>query len=85
MTDDTDTEIELHDSDNSYTDAESDDVPLSTALREFECSECGRSPMWVLEPDPDSVRYYSDHPCDCGYKHYIRPTMVTVSRTEVDQ
>lgn len=75
-------EIVFEESDSNYRDAESNEVALGTALRDFECPECGVSPTWVLDPDPDSLRYYSDYPCDCDYNYYIKPTKVKIDRVE---
>lgn len=81
MGDETD-EIVFEDSDRTYYDEESNEVPLQTALRSFECPVCGDSIYWVLDPDPDSLQYYSDNTCSCGYDYYIKPATVTVARRE---
>lgn len=81
MTDDT---ITFEPSDRKYQDAESNEVSLGTALRGFECPECGDTVRWVLQPDPDSLKYYSDTPCSCNYNYYIEPTKVILTRHDAN-
>lgn len=74
-----DEEVVYEESDGKYTDYESNVVSLSTALDE-DCAECGASLMWVLDPDPDSLRYHAD--CDqCETHHSLNLThgSITVS------
>lgn len=68
---------EYEESDDEYLEVESDEVPLSEALRET-CYGCGSALTWVLNPDPDSLWYTAE--CDdCEYSHRIRPTKAVVT------
>lgn len=81
---DVDEHITLRESSSKYRDFESDEVSLSKALN-TDCPECGGRITWVLDPDPDSLQYYSDNECECGRRYYIQPTKATVEAVEVDE
>lgn len=76
--------IELTPIDDTFVESKSDTVKLHTALSKFECKTCGRSPAWMLDPDPDSIRYYTEDPCDCGYRFTIVPTHCFIRCAEAD-
>jgi hypothetical protein len=61
--------IEWKESDEEYTDFESDVLKLSDALYDFECKECGKRLTLQLDPDPDDLGYTTECAgCEIGYR-----------------
>jgi transcription elongation factor Elf1 len=65
----TDEQIDWEESDDEYTEFESDVRKLSDVLYEFSCKECGKRLTLRLTPDPDDLGYSTEcEDCDLGYR-----------------
>lgn len=87
------TDDELHDpdwteSDDRWTDAESEPVSISAVLYDgFRCPECGeRVTLYEFDPDPDGPSWHGtcDAPDGCGARYSASPSQVTLTKYEPD-
>jgi len=70
--------IQWHESDREFISRTSEPVSLTDAM--IDCV-CGRPLQWVLEPDPDSLRYTAS--CDdCGRVYDIKPETFVVNELD---
>lgn len=73
-------ETEWSETDSKWTKRESEELSLTSALDE-DCQECGAMLSWVLDPDPDSLRYTAE--CgQCDSRYSIKPTKAVIVQME---
>lgn len=71
--------IEWTPSDDTYVEADTGEVPFTTALYTSTCTECGSSLSWKMIADPDSPAW--DAEC-CEKRYRMHVESVTMSRTD---
>lgn len=71
--------IVWNESDDEYTEQESETVSLSTGLYSTTCTECGDGLGWRLDPDPDSPGWSAE--C-CGYWYGMSVESVSIVQSD---
>lgn len=71
--------IEWTPSDDEYVEADTGEIPFTTALYTAECTECGNTLPWTIIADPDSPVWEAE----CCEKYYsMHVESVTMSRSD---
>lgn len=76
-------EIDWSETDDKWTEGESEDEPLSTVLYDgIECADCGEKvTLYDFDPDADGPSWHGE--C-CGYHYWARPSAVDLSYSDAD-